>query len=134
LHARIGPGALEIGYWIDQRLTRRGYATEATLAMTNLGFSFPQVDRLEIRCDPGNKVSARIPRRLGYRYVTTLENDAVTPGGEPRDTMVWELTRGEVERWNGGTVKAHHAQFGVPTTFLSTFPPFHPCTVKRMGS
>jgi RimJ/RimL family protein N-acetyltransferase len=102
LHARIGPRALEIGYWIDQRLTRRGYATEATLAMTNLGFSFPEVDRLEIRCDPENEGSARIPRRLGFRYLTTLEKNEVSPAGEPRDTMVWELARG---RWNGGTVE-----------------------------
>jgi len=93
IHARIGPNALEIGYWIDRRLTRRGYATEAAAAMTATAFGAPAVERVEIRCDPRNAASAAIPRRLGYRHVATLEKNTTTPVGDPRDTMVWELTR-----------------------------------------
>jgi RimJ/RimL family protein N-acetyltransferase len=92
-HARIGPRALEIGYWIDRRATQRGYATEATDALTRLAFTFPEIDRLEIRCDPRNTASVAIPRRLGYRHITTLEKHATMFPGEPRDTMIWETTR-----------------------------------------
>jgi RimJ/RimL family protein N-acetyltransferase len=93
IHASIGPRALEIGYWIDGRLTRRGFATEATAAATRTVLLLPDVDRVEIRCDPENVASAAIPQRLGFRLVTTLEKNAQTPTGEPRDTMVWEMTR-----------------------------------------
>lgn len=94
-HARIGPRALEIGYWLDREMTGRGYITEAVETLTRLAFSFPEIDRLEIRVDPRNAPSAAIPKRLGYRHVTTLEKNSTIFPGEPRDTMIWEKTRGE---------------------------------------
>jgi RimJ/RimL family protein N-acetyltransferase len=95
LHAEIGPNALEIGYWLDARETRRGYATEATAALIVAAFATGVVDRIEIRCDPMNLASAAIPRRLGFTYITTLEKNAKTPAGDPRDTLVFELTRNQ---------------------------------------
>ena len=97
LHARLGPNALEIGYWIDERRQHQGIATEAARAVTEAALALPGVERVEIRCDPNNTRSAGVPRRLGFRYVTTLEKNEVTPTGEPRDTMVWEMTRESLE-------------------------------------
>jgi RimJ/RimL family protein N-acetyltransferase len=54
------------------------------------------LSRVEIRCDPRNTASAAVPRRLGYRHVTTLEANVLTPAGEPRDTMVWVQTAAEL--------------------------------------
>jgi RimJ/RimL family protein N-acetyltransferase len=93
VHARIGPNALEIGYWLDERHTGRGYATEAAAGLTKVAFSLPMIERVEIRCDPTNDASAAIPRRLGFTYLTTLEKNAKTPRGDPRDTMVFMMTR-----------------------------------------
>jgi len=93
LHAEIGPNALEIGYWLDARETGHGYATEATAALIVAAFATGVVDRIEIRCDPNNIASAAVPRRLGFTYITTLEKNPRTPTGDPRDTMVFELTR-----------------------------------------
>jgi RimJ/RimL family protein N-acetyltransferase len=93
IHASIGPNALEIGYWLDGRSTGRGLATEATGAVVKMALALPDVERIEIRCDPRNVASAGIPQRLGFRHVTTLEKNTTTPTGDPRDTMVWELTR-----------------------------------------
>jgi RimJ/RimL family protein N-acetyltransferase len=94
LHRRIGPTGLEIGYWIRESEIRRGYATEAAKAMTDVALAMPEIDHVEIRCDPRNAISAAIPRRLGYEYLTTLLDETDTPGGDPRDTMVWRMTRG----------------------------------------
>jgi RimJ/RimL family protein N-acetyltransferase len=66
LHPRIGPGALEIGYWIRADAVGQGYATESTAALTRVAFEVADVDRVEIHCDPENKASAAIPRKLGY--------------------------------------------------------------------
>ncbi len=93
LHAEIGPNALEMGYWLDARETGHGYATEATAALIVAAFATRVVDRIEIRCDPANLASAAVPRRLGFTYITTLEKNTKTPRGDPRDTMVFELTR-----------------------------------------
>ena len=95
VHARIGPRALEIGYWIDERLTRQGFATEAAEAVTRMALMLPYVDRVEIRCDPANVASAGVPRRLGFRCVTILKENATTSTGEPCD-LVWEMTRAEL--------------------------------------
>jgi RimJ/RimL family protein N-acetyltransferase len=84
-HTRAGPGALEIGYWVRADAVRRGVATEAVLALTSAGLSVPGVERIEIRCDARNEPSRRIPERLGYRLVETLQD-------EGRDTLVFETS------------------------------------------
>ena len=99
-HARIGPRALEIGYWLDRYATGHGYITEAVVALTRLAFSFPDIDRLEIRCDPRNVPSNAVPRRIGYRHIATLEKNSTVFPGEPRDTDVWELTRSDFATLN----------------------------------
>lgn len=96
LHPRIGPGAIEIGYWLREAATHRGYATEAVARLTRVALEELGLSRVEIRCDPRNSASAAVPRRLGYRHVTTLEADALTPAGEPRGTMVWAQTAAEL--------------------------------------
>ena len=89
LHRRDEPDVLEIGYWIDEAHTRRGFATEAARALTEIALRMRGVAHVEIRCDPNNELSAAVPRRLGYAHIATLQADSITPSGEPRDTMVW---------------------------------------------
>jgi hypothetical protein len=84
---------LEVGYWIAAAHGGRGYATEASVVLTDLAFSMDGIERVEIRCDPRNAVSAAVPRKLGFVHTTTLKANTVTPTGEPRDTMVWEMSR-----------------------------------------
>ena len=69
LMPRVGPGALEIGYWVHVDHVGRGIATEATHALTVAGLALPEVDHIEIHCDPANVPSATIPRRLGYQLM-----------------------------------------------------------------
>ena len=106
LHPRIGPTALEIGYWIAEPYTRHGYATETAAALTAAAFALPHIEHVEIRCDPRNVASARVPEKLGYRHSETLTANTVTPTGEPRDTMVWTITRAE---------QAEHAEQNMPS-------------------
>lgn len=93
LHPRIGLGAVEIGYWAQRHETRQGYITEAVKALTAVAFASPEIERVQIRCDPANVGSAAVPRRLGYTHIATLAADSLTPLGAPRDTMVWEMSR-----------------------------------------
>jgi RimJ/RimL family protein N-acetyltransferase len=93
LHDRVGYGALEIGYWVHVDFLRRGYASETAAALTRVGFELEGVERIEIQCDPRNRASAGVPRKLGYRHRETRRGDEVDPEGRPRDTMVWVLDR-----------------------------------------
>ncbi len=92
---RIGPGALELGYWLRNECTGRGYATEAAAALTRVGLAMPGIERIEIRCDPENGPSAAVPVRLGYRLLRTSLEPVPYSDGEVASTMVWELERSE---------------------------------------
>jgi RimJ/RimL family protein N-acetyltransferase len=94
---RIGPGALELGYWLRNDCTGRGYATEAAAALTRVGLDLPGIERIEIRCDPENRPSAAVPARLGYRLIRTSLEPVPYSEGEMAPTMVWSLSRAEAE-------------------------------------
>ena len=64
---RIGPGGLEIGYWLRTGATGRGVMTRAATWLTNTALALPGVERVEIHCDAANVRSAAVPKRLGYR-------------------------------------------------------------------
>jgi RimJ/RimL family protein N-acetyltransferase len=91
LYRRVGPGAVEIGYWVRSDSTGRGLATRATAALTDVARGLPDVDRIEIHCDPRNGASVAIPRKLGYRWRETRVDGTEWPDGKPRDLMIWDL-------------------------------------------
>lgn len=95
LHPRVGPWALEIGYWMRVGQIGRGYATEAAAALTRVGFERLGLAKIEIRCDPENLSSARVPQKLGYRQEAHLRQAISGPQGGLRDCLVWSLLREE---------------------------------------
>jgi RimJ/RimL family protein N-acetyltransferase len=97
LHTRIGEGAREIGYWIRADQLGQGYATEATAALVRVAFEVDEVRRVEVRCDPDNRASSRVPQKLGFTHEGTLRGHARDVTGEPRDTMIWSLIRAEYD-------------------------------------
>ena len=92
LMARIGPGGLEIGYWVRRAYARRGLATAATAALVEQAFRLPGVDRVEIVHDELNVASAGIPRKLGFTEVGRRPLDFRPPAGSGTG-VVWRLAR-----------------------------------------
>jgi len=92
LMPRIGPAALEIGYWIDARHARRGYATTAAALLTEAGLALDGIDRVEIHCDEANIASTAIPVRLGYRLDRIQDDGPVAPSETGRE-MIWIFER-----------------------------------------
>src|SRR5208282_3814619 len=93
LMGRIGPGGLEIGYWVHRAWTRRGLATAASAALVEAAFGLPGVDRVEIVHDELNLASAGVPRKLGFTEVGRRPLDLAPPAGTGVG-VVWRLTRG----------------------------------------
>jgi RimJ/RimL family protein N-acetyltransferase len=94
LHRSIGPGGLEIGYWLHPDHTGRGLATRATAALVGHAFSHPDIDHVQIWHDAANVASAAVPKRLGFTQVDrrTPPRDPLTPGEVGID-VVWQLDR-----------------------------------------
>jgi RimJ/RimL family protein N-acetyltransferase len=91
LHRRIGPDALEIGYWIDKDHLNRGLATEASAALVKVAFEIEMVQRVEIHCDPLNVASAAVPRKLGFENEATLRKRQPSTQGSLHDAMIWTI-------------------------------------------
>ena len=77
---RVGPGGLEIGYWLRTDVTGRGVITAATRALTALALALPGVTHVEIHCDAANLRSAAVPRRLGFRLEREVVREIQAPG------------------------------------------------------
>jgi RimJ/RimL family protein N-acetyltransferase len=96
LHRRIGPSALEIGYWVHVGHTRGGIATTCAGALTAVGFALRGIERMEIHCDEANVASAAVPPKLGYRLTARIEHEPEAPG-EVGTRLIWVLYRREWE-------------------------------------
>jgi RimJ/RimL family protein N-acetyltransferase len=111
LHARVGPGGLEIGYWVRASATRQGIATEASAALTRVAFEVCAADRVEIRIDPRNEASFGVPRKLGFVEEATLGRRL--PGhrdGPPRDMTIFTMFREDFDPANIPALRAFDAR------------------------
>jgi RimJ/RimL family protein N-acetyltransferase len=94
LHPRVGPGGLEIGYWVRASATRQGIVTESTAALTRAGFEVCGVDRIEIRIEPRNEASFGVPRKLRFIEEATLRRRLPgREGGPLRDVTIFTMFR-----------------------------------------
>ncbi|MFC1416802.1 GNAT family N-acetyltransferase [Streptacidiphilus cavernicola] len=94
LMRRIGPGGMEIGYWIHPGWTGRGLVTRSAAALVAAAFALPGVTHLEVHHDEANRASGAVPRRLGFTVVSRRRDPArsSTPGESGVD-LVQRLDR-----------------------------------------
>ena len=97
LFTRAGPGALEVGYWIDRHAVGRGYATEAAGALTRIAFEVNGVTRVELHHSASNSASAAVARRLGFHMDGTFRRRAHDADDVTRDLTTWSLFADEYE-------------------------------------
>src|SRR3954451_5990237 len=92
LHRRIGPDALEIGFWGPPGLTRRGVATAAVGRLCEIAFARPGVDRVEIHHDRANVASGRVAAAAGFTRVGEGTREPDAPAHEGFE-VIWRLER-----------------------------------------
>lgn len=91
LMARVGPGGLELGYWLHPDHAGRGVATRAASLLVAEAFRVG-AERVEIITDVANTRSAAIPKRLGFTVVDRRPpQEPITPGEDGLD-VVWRIT------------------------------------------
>ncbi|MBA2512337.1 MAG: GNAT family N-acetyltransferase [Rubrobacter sp.] len=87
----------EIGYWCRTPFAGRGYTTEAVRGISAFAFDTLDAKRVEIRCDPLNRPSARVAERAGFRLEGELRSEAVGTDGTPRNTLVFSMIRADLD-------------------------------------
>ena len=89
LMTRMGPGVLEIGYWMATPFAGRGYMTAAVKALTRVALTLPGIDRVAIKHDEANKASGAVAVKAGFREVAREVRETKAPG-ESGTTIVRE--------------------------------------------
>ncbi len=99
LHKRIGPDGLEIGYWIDREHLGRGLARRVSALLTTAAFTLPEITHVQIPCDQDNTASARVPEKLGFTYLGSVDAPIVAPS-ETGSHRVYRMNRSDwAGRW-----------------------------------
>jgi RimJ/RimL family protein N-acetyltransferase len=86
---RVATDVVDLGYWLRAGAENNGYATEATVGCLTASFFCLGMPVAEIFCDPLNRRSAAIPRRIGFRE----QEHAARSTAESKDRMsqIWRL-------------------------------------------
>lgn len=69
----------EIGYWMRRSESSKGYMTEAVWVLTRMALDSLNAQYIEIRCDPNNIGSRKIPEKLGFELAAKLKKTVYFP-------------------------------------------------------
>ncbi len=78
----------ELGYVFHPRCWSHGYATEATVALLEFGFTTLSLHRIAATCDPANVASVRVLEKCGMDYEGRLRDHLSVRGGW-RDSLLY---------------------------------------------
>lgn len=88
----------EIGYWLAQQHTGKGYMIEALTTFENVIFSVG-INRIQIRNDVLNDRSVAVTKRCKYHLDGTMRQDAWDgKHSRYRDTYIWSKLKSEWEK------------------------------------
>jgi ribosomal-protein-serine acetyltransferase len=83
LMTRMGPGTLEIGYWMRTPVAGRGHMTAAVRSLARVALAMPGVERVAIRFDEANKASGAVAAKAGFVEVERVRREPEAPGETP---------------------------------------------------
>jgi ribosomal-protein-alanine N-acetyltransferase len=84
----------ELGYWIDEAESGKGYVTEAARAVLQYGFNVLDLNRISACHMTRNPASGRVLARLGMKQEGHLRQ-AAKKWGVFEDLLVWAILREE---------------------------------------
>ncbi|GAB1645794.1 GNAT family N-acetyltransferase [Krasilnikovia sp. MM14-A1259] len=88
---RMGPGVLEIGYWMRTSYAGRGHMTAAVTALSRVAHTQPAIERVVIRHDAANTASAAVAAKAGFVEADRVTRETEAPG-ETGTEVVREFT------------------------------------------
>lgn len=88
---RENPGALMLGYWLDEAYWGRGLMSEAAAAVVRHGFVQLGAELITVCCYTHNQRSKRLIERLGFRFEGTLHACERNYRGEVFDVLSYYM-------------------------------------------
>ncbi len=84
----------EMGYWIGKEYWKKGYATEAAVAVINHGFGELSLQRIYAHCLGRNSSSGKVLSKLGMTHEGRLRQH-ILKGNEFEDVEIYGILRSE---------------------------------------
>ena len=94
LRLKTDQSRAELGYWIGKPYWRRGYASEAGMAVLHYGFDQLKLNRIHAHHFAGNPSSGRVLEKLGMQSEGTMRQH-VRKWGVFEDVVMYGLLRSE---------------------------------------
>lgn len=91
----------ELGYWIGVPFWGHGYATEASRAIVDFGFTILAIDRVHAHHFERNPASGRVMQKIGM-VEEFFRRGAIEKGGRREDIRGYAITRAQWYRLRGG--------------------------------
>lgn len=94
ISCQVSGDSAEIGFLLARQHWGKGWATEATKAVTGWALSSLALTRLHATCDAENLASARVLEKAGFTLECRLPRAIIRPNlsPEPRDALKFLLT------------------------------------------
>lgn len=89
-HRSIDYNRAELAYWLSPSHQRRGFMTEAGIAVVDFSFTQMNLNKLIVSHHAGNTASERLIRKLGFRFLY-LEQEAFSKNGMKIDVHHYDL-------------------------------------------
>lgn len=87
----------EIGYWLSQKVQRKGVMTRSVKALLIYAFEKMGMNRVQIKAAIGNKPSCAIPERLNFRMEGIERDGELLVDNRFTDIAVYSLLKKELE-------------------------------------
>lgn len=85
----------EIGYWLSEKFQKQGIITKSVDRLCDFAFHQLGINRIQIKCAVGNKLSSNIPKRLGFKMEGIERQGELLTGGVYTDLEVYSKLKSE---------------------------------------
>ena len=100
-------GTTETGSWINKKYWRKGYITEAKVAVNDFAFNKLKLRKLNSAVLKGNKASDATQRKIGYKFEGMKRKDAKCKStGKIHDVNMYGLLKEDWEKVRSKVIKS----------------------------
>ena len=85
----------EIGYWLSEKFQKQGIITKSVDRLCDFAFQQLGINRIQIKCAVGNKLSSNIPKRLGFKLEGVERQGELLTGGVYTDLEIYSKLKSE---------------------------------------
>lgn len=85
----------EIGYILNKNFQGKGFVTESSKKLVEIGFNHLKIEKIYARFDTKNPISGKVLTRLGMKQEGILRHVAKNPLGEWKDRAYFSILKDE---------------------------------------